>query len=201
MQQYAVDEWTSVARIIRPQGRRGEVLADVLTDFPERFSAMAEVWLRRGTAVAPAPVALEISWLHKGRIVLKLANVDSISDAETLRGAEIVVPRTGRVPLEDGAAYIDDLIGCILIDTQSQSPTEVGTVCDVIQQPQSTDLLVVAGSDGTEHWVPFAREHLLRMDVANRRIEMRLPPGLLEINAPLTPLERSTMAGPEREDE
>lgn len=179
-----------MAQVIRPQGRRGEVLAEILTDFPERFAAMREAWLRRSSTADPAPIRLEQSWLHKGRIVLKLAGVDSISDAELLRGAEIVVPLPARVQLEEGAAYIGDLIGCELIDVHPQEPSRIGTVEDVIQQELATDLLVVAGADGVEHWIPFAKAYLVRTDLENRRIEMNLPPGLLEINAPLSEEER-----------
>lgn len=182
--------WVGLARVIRPQGRRGEVLAEILTDFPERFAAMREMWLRRSPTATPAPIILEQSWLHKGRIVLKLATVDSISDAERLRGAEIVVPLPARVPLEEGAAYIDDLIGCELIDVHPQETSRIGTVQDVIQQELGTDLLVVVGADGAEHWIPFAKAYLVRADLENRRIEMNLPPGLLEINAPVSEEER-----------
>lgn len=182
--------WVILARVIRPQGRRGEVLAEILTDFPERFTGLREACLRRSETSIPAPVALEEAWLHKNRVVLKFASVDSISDAELLRGAEVVVPLPARVQLEEGAAYIDDLIGCQLMDVQPGEAKPVGTVRDVIQQPQSTDLLVVVDGDGTEHWIPFARDHLVRMDLENRRIEMCLPPGLLDINAPLSEEER-----------
>lgn len=185
-----VSSWVSVARVIRPQGRRGEVLAEILTDFPERFAAMQEAWLRLPPTAEPTPIALEESWLHKGRVVLKLARVDSISDAESLRGAEIVIPLPARVALPEGAAYIDDMIGCHLIDVHSQESTLVGTVRDVIQQAQATDLLVVIDASGTEHWIPFAKEYLAQMDLVNRRIEMNLPPGILDINAPLSEEER-----------
>lgn len=65
--------------MIRPQGRRGEVLAEILTDFPERFAQMREVYVRRSLAGVPLPTIIEEAWLHKGRVVLKLAKVDSIS--------------------------------------------------------------------------------------------------------------------------
>ncbi len=182
--------WVGLARVLRPQGRRGEVLAEILTDFPGRFACLREAYLRRSPTADPTPITLEDSWLHKGRVVLKLANVDSISDAGLLRGAEIVVPLPSRMQLEEGAVYIDDLIGCQLIDVHPPEPALVGTIRDVIQQAQTTDLLVVVHADGAEHWIPFAKAYLARMDPANRRIEMNLPAGLLEINAPLSEEER-----------
>ena len=183
-------QWVSIARLIRPQGRRGEILCEILTDFPERFAEMQEAFLSRGGTTVPTPIKIEQSWLHKGRIVLKLAQVDSISAAELLRGAEIVLPAEKRMPLEPGAAYIGDLIGCRLIDHNQPGHPEVGVVQDVIQQTATTDLLVVLGSDGAEHWIPFAEAYLVRMDLEGRRLEMNLPTGLLQVNAALSPEER-----------
>ncbi len=178
--------WVSVARVLRPQGRRGEVLAEILTDFPERFTQMREAFLRRNNPLAPTPILIEGAWLHKGRVVLKLAKVDSISDAERLRGAEVVIPIEARMRLEEDAAYISELIGCELIDLNQPDRAVVGIVRDVIQQEMTADLLVVTGSDGTEHWIPFVKAYLERIDLPGRRLEMHLPAGLLEVNAPLS---------------
>lgn len=184
------EPWVSVARLLRPQGRHGELLAEILTDFPERFETMRRGFLSRGTEDIPAPVAIEHAWLHKGRVVLKFAEVDSISAAEVLRGAELVIPAAERVSLEPDAAYIGDLAGCELIDCNQPGHPVIGTVQDVIQQSAATDLLVVAGGDGVEHWIPFAKAYEPRIDLTRRRLEMCLPPGLLDVNAPPTEEER-----------
>lgn len=193
-------QWVSVARIIRPQGRRGEVLAEILTDFPERFARMRDAFLDRRNRLPPAAIAIENAWLHKGRVVLKFSGVDSISDAEALRGAELVIPSAERVALDEDAAYIDDLAGCNLIDMSQPGHPSVGVVRDVIRQEGATDLLVVIAPDGTEHWIPFARAYLACIDMAARRLEMHLPPGLLEINAPLSDAERRDQAEHEGEE-
>jgi 16S rRNA processing protein RimM len=182
--------WTSVARLVRPQGRRGEILAEILTDFPERFAAMHEAFLRRQTDQSPTPISLEEAWLHKGRVVLKFAGINSITEADTLRGAELVIPAADRMQLEEDAAYIGDMKGCQLIDLAQPNHPLIGIVEDVIQQENTTDLLVVRGPDDTEHWIPFAKAYLVRLDLAGRRVEMNLPAGLLEVNAPLNEEER-----------
>jgi 16S rRNA processing protein RimM len=182
--------WTSVARLVRPQGRRGEILAEILTDFPERFAAMHEAFLRRQTDQSPTPISLEEAWLHKGRVVLKFAGINSITEADTLRGAELVIPAAERMQLDEDAAYIGDLKGCQLIDLAQPNHPLIGIVEDVIQQENTTDLLVVRGSDDTEHWIPFAKAYLVRLDLTGRRVEMNLPAGLLEVNAPLNEEER-----------
>jgi 16S rRNA processing protein RimM len=190
------NNWTSIAHLLRPQGRRGELLAEVLTDFPYRFVQTREAFLVRRTATGPVarPITLEGHWMHKGRVVLKFAGVDSITDAEALRGLDLAIPQEERVPLSDDSVYIDDLIGCSLVDTDQPGAPVVGIVHEVIQQPQGVDLLVVDGTDGVEHLVPFAKAYLVHMDIPARRVEMALPEGLLAINAPLTPEEQQQHA-------
>jgi 16S rRNA processing protein RimM len=185
--------WVHVAHLIRPQGRRGEVLAEILTDFPERYMEMRNAFLWRSNQLPAIPILIEQAWLHKGKVVLKFAQVDSITAAESLRGADLVIPPDQRMPLEPGEVYISDLIGCDLVDVAAvgaPSISLIGSIRDVIQQKNTADLLVVAGADGIEHEIPFAKAYIVKIDVAARRLEMSLPPGLLEVNAPLTEQER-----------
>jgi 16S rRNA processing protein RimM len=160
------------------------VLAEILTDFPERFRDIRNAFLMWGSSLPPEPVILEQSWLHKGKVVLKFAQVDSISVAETLRGAEVVVPASERVALEGDAFYISDLLGCELVDVHPPGHRSIGSVRDVLQQPESVDMLVVEAQDGREVSIPFARAYLVQIDLAGRRLEMDLPSGLLDVNAP-----------------
>ena len=185
-----------MARLIRPQGRRGEVLAEILTDFPERFADLHEAFLE-GKGHSPTPISIEQSWLHKGRVVLKFTGIDSISAAETLRGVELVIPAEERIALDEGGVYIGDLIGCQLVDLSQSGDPLIGTVRDVIQQERTADLLVVQGDDGAEHWIPFAKAYMARIDLPGHRLEMNLPPGLLEVNAPLSDQERRDMQAAE----
>src|SRR5215469_1083427 len=100
--------WAIVARLVRPQGRRGEILADLLTDFPERFAERKRLYLLVSES-SPQPgreVTLEQHWLHKGRIVLKFSGVDSINDAEALRDLLVAIPVSERAPLTGGAVYV-----------------------------------------------------------------------------------------------
>jgi 16S rRNA processing protein RimM len=187
----AEQSWVHLARLIRPQGRRGEVLAEILTDFPERFAELRNAFLWRSASLPAIPAIIEQSWLHKGKVVLKFAHVDSITAAETLRGAELVIPAAERVALGPDAVYIGDLVGCSLVDLrQAGNPTVVGTIRDVVQQEKTTDLLIVTGKNGSEHAIPFAKAYLVRIDLAGRRVEMNLPAGLLDVNAPLNEEER-----------
>jgi 16S rRNA processing protein RimM len=179
------EDWVVVAKIVRPQGRRGEVLADLLTDFPERFAERRRLFLlaakpKPGGAVAKE-VALERYWLHQGRVVLKFAGVESISDAETLRGLEVAIPRAERAQLDEDSVYIADLIGCRLIDARSGA--EVGEIVDVDRETTATALLVVNTASSGEVLVPFVKSYRPSLDLAAKRISMELPEGLLDLNA------------------
>jgi 16S rRNA processing protein RimM len=174
------EAWVLVARVVRPQGRHGEVLADLLTDFPERFAERKRLFLQ-GPKSAPRPVELEKHWLHQRRVVLKFVGIDSIDDAETLRGLEVCIPRAERAPLEDGAVYISDLIGCLLVDSRTQG--EVGKIAGVDREASATPMLVIETPPG-EVLVPFAKAFAPRIDLAAKRIEMQLPEGLLDLNVP-----------------
>ena len=173
-----LNDWVLVARLVRPQGRHGEILADLLTDFPERFAGRKRLFLLAPNAAA-RPVELENHWLHQGRIVLKFAGTDSINDADTLRGLEVAIPRADRAPLDEDAVYISDLIGCTLID--SRTGTKVGNVADVDREASATPLLVVESHSG-QILVPFAKAFAPKIDLAARQIEMQLPEGLLDLN-------------------
>jgi len=180
--------WTWLARIRRVQGRKGEVLADLLTDFPEKFKERKRVWLLKATGDAldskavPREIGLANSWLHKGDIVLHFAGVDSINNAELLRGLVVAVPQAQRATLGEDEVYVVDLIGCQLVDVATEPEQIVGTIEDVDRDAGPVALLVVKAVAGeAEILVPFAKAYLRRIDVEAKRVEMALPDGLVEV--------------------
>ncbi len=168
----------------KTQGRRGEVAVEVHSDVPGRLQtgmrvfALAEDGSRR-------ELKIEDAWPHKHYVVLNFAGIDSISDAEPLVGNELQVPRSERAPLEPGAVYVSDLVGCTLFDRGR----EVGAVKEVRFGAGEAPLLVVVAGK-TEFEIPYAQEFLKQVDLEHRRIEMALPEGLLEVNGPLTDEEK-----------
>jgi 16S rRNA processing protein RimM len=175
------DEWVTVAKIVRPRGLRGEVIAELFTDFPERFAERKRLFLLRPN-FAPQPIELERFWLHQGRIVLKFAGIDSVEAAETLRNLEVAIPKTERASLKDGSVYIDDLIGSTLID--SRSGENVGEITEVDRESSATPLLVIQTIAKQETLVPFVKAFHPRFDATAKQLTMELPEGLLEVNAP-----------------
>ncbi len=177
-------QWAWLARIRRTQGRKGEVFADILTDFPERFAERKRLWLLNEDASRPShEMELEHSWLHKGGIVLHFAGIHSISDGERLAGLIVAIPRAERAALAEDEVYIGDLIGCLLIDLAGEEPVKVGEIEDVDRNAGPAPLLVVHGIDG-EILIPFAKSYLRKIDLEARLVEMALPEGLLDLNRP-----------------
>ena len=177
------DAFVTIARVIRTQGRKGEVSAILLTDFPERFDSRRRLFVLDMKG-ARRSMDLEDHWFHKGHVVLKFAGIDSISDGETLKGSEIQVPFSERAPLEEGEVYVSDLVGCMVYD----GPREIGRIRDVQFGSGEAPLLVITGDK--EYLVPFAAVYTERIDIEHKRVELKLPAGMLELDAPLNEEER-----------
>ena len=186
------DDWVWLARIRRAQGRKGEVLAEIFTDFPERFSERRQLWLLSSNTAVPSPATPQVSpprevrlvahWLHTGGVVLHFAGVDSISAAEELAGLIVAVPRAQRIALPADEVHIADLIGCALYDVCGAEPVLVGEIENVDRTAGPVPLLMVRGAKG-ELLIPFAKNYLHTVDLQARRVEMALPEGLVDLNA------------------
>lgn len=174
-----MSEWVTLALVVKTQGRQGEVAAELHSDVPERF----RVGMRLGALLKDSSrrmVTVENLWPHKSWLVLKFAGVDTITDAEALKGAELQVPRAERAELEPGWTYLSDLIGCTVFD----GGREVGKIMDVAFGAGEAPLLVVASGGKLPYEIPFAEAYLEKVDVAHKQVRMRLPDGLLDVNAP-----------------
>lgn len=181
----------TLARVVKTQGRLGEVAAEVHSDVPERFAAGMKLLALAGSADFRRELEVEELWPHKGLLVLKFRGVDSITDAEALIGSELQVPRNARAQLEQGWNYVSDLVGCVVFDHGK----EIGRIEDVQFGAGEAPLLIVAGKAGQKFDVPFAEAYLEKVDVAQRQVRMNLPQGMLEINAPMTAEEKEEQSG------
>ncbi len=187
--------WVVLAHLLRPQGRKGELLAELYTDFPQRFDDHSRVYL------APPDFDGEVSearqaevtsfWLplgkNQGRIVLKLQGIDNISVAESVAGQEVMIPAEERLTLDEDANYISDLIGCTVYDRQ----VAVGVIDDIQfattpdgsrRLEEMAPILVVSSQAGDELLIPFAKDFLVDIDANAKRVNMVLPSGLLDVN-------------------
>jgi 16S rRNA processing protein RimM len=121
-------ELVAIARVVRPRGLRGEVVAEVLSDFPERFNGLVGVTaLLEGDS---RELKIEEHWFQKDRIVLKFADCDTVDDAERLRGAEICVGETEAVELSDDEYFDWQLVGCTVTSVAGET---LGTVTGLMR--------------------------------------------------------------------
>jgi 16S rRNA processing protein RimM len=179
-------EFITLARVVKTQGRHGEVAAETHSDVPGRFAEGMKLFALPKAEDVRRELEVEDLWPHKGLVVLKFRGVDSMSDAELLVGSELQLPRSERANLEPGWNYVSDLIGCTVLD----HTREVGRIEDVQFGAGEAPLLIVANGAGKKFDVPFAEAYLEGVDVAQRQVRMNLPEGMLEINAPVTAEEK-----------
>ena len=175
-----------MARVVKTQGRHGEVAAEIHTDVPDRFREGMHLLALGRTGEARRELEVESCWPHKSLVVFKFCGIDSISDAETLIGAELQVAFAERVELDSGWSYVSDLVGCVLVDRGR----EIGRIEDVQFGAGEAPLLIVDAKHSQKFDVPFAEAYLEAVDLEGRQVRMRLPDGMLEINAPMTTEEK-----------
>lgn len=190
-----------MARILRARGNKGEVAAEILTDFPKRLTELKEVYIGHVEGkIEPRLVVLEACWLsqnHRGQAVFHFEGVHSISEAEKFRGLEVLLPFEQRVTLPEGQFFVSDLIGCAVFENPvapsvlssppcslAEAPSLLGKVRDVQfpgEQQAGTPILEVETSSG-ELLIPLAVDICARIDTAARRIDVTLPEGLRDLN-------------------
>ena len=190
-----IGDFITLARVVKTQGRHGEVAAEVHSDVPDRFTAGMRLFAL-GKDDARRELEIEELWPHKGLLVLKFSGVDTMNDAELLVGNELQVSRGQRGELEQGWTFVSDLVGCKLFDQRS----EIGSIVDVQFGAGEAPLLIVAGK-GKQYDIPFAEAYLETVDVAQKQVRMRLPEGMLEINAPVTQEEKVQQGGKRKREE
>jgi 16S rRNA processing protein RimM len=168
-------ELVIIARAVRPRGLKGEIVAELLTDFPDRFEDVAELVL-----VSPKGERknkrLEDYWFQNDRVVLKLAGYDDVDAAKELVGFEFAVPESERVPLPADHYYDWELEGC----TVKVGAESIGTVKSVLKTG-GTEILVVADENEKERLIPFADSIVVEVDAANKTIVVDPPEGLLDL--------------------
>jgi 16S rRNA processing protein RimM len=194
--------WVALARVLRPRGNKGEVAAELLTDFPERIAAMKEVFLSDSAGTAePRLAGLQSFWMdrnHPGQGVFHFEGCASISEAEKFRGMDVVIPFEQRVTLPAGKYFVSDLVGCSVFESSLEAPVVSSSPCSLASAPAligtvrdvqmtgedvaGTPLLVVAARGG-ELLIPLATDICTRIDPAARRIDVILPEGLRHLNS------------------
>jgi len=170
------DDLVVVARVARTRGLRGEVVADLYTDFPERFAELDQV-IAIGPDGSRRSLQIEEHWFQGNRIILKFASYDSIDDAKALAGYQLAVPEEQRIELPADHFYEWELVGCRV---ESMDGTVIGAVSEVIKTG-GVEVLLIVGAAGHEYMVPMARDICVEIDIAQKCIRIDPPEGLLDL--------------------
>ena len=175
MQDTSANELVIIARAVRPRGLKGEIVAELLTDFPDRFEDLEELILvsPRGERTTKR---LEDYWFQNDRVVLKVAGYDDVEAAKELVGFEFAVPESERVPLPADHYYDWELEGC----TVKVGADSIGTVNSVLKTG-GAEILVVTDNSGKEHLIPLADSIVVEVDAAGKTIVIDPPEGLLDL--------------------
>jgi 16S rRNA processing protein RimM len=164
-----------IARAVKPRGLKGEIVAELLTDFPGRFEDVVELILvsPRGERTTKR---LEDFWFQNDRVILKLADYDDVETAKELVGFEFAVPEAERVPLPADEYYDWELEGCAV----KVGSGTIGTVSSVLKTG-GVEILVVTDEAGNERLVPLADSIVVKVDTAAKTIVVDPPEGLFDL--------------------
>lgn len=152
----------TIGWVVKPQGRKGEVLTESLSDRPERFPSLTRAFVS-GPSCPDQEIRITSCWPHKGRFVLKIEGVDSIDDAERYRGAEIRVDGVPALP--EGSYYHYELVGLKAVDGNGR---DLGTVADLLETGADAKVLVVRQDQGGEALYPLAAPFVKRVDLEGK---------------------------------
>lgn len=171
----AAEELVAVARAVKTRGLRGEIVAELLTDFPERFEGLERL-IALGPDGKRLALELEEHWFHQGRVVLKFAGYDSVEAAGALVGHEFTVPESERVELEEDEFYDWELEGCAVETIEGE---RLGRVREIMRTG-GVEMLVVDNLEGRDYLIPMAEEICVEIDIQRKLIRVDVPEGLLE---------------------
>jgi 16S rRNA processing protein RimM len=170
------DDLILVARIVKTRGLRGEVVADLLTDFPDRFE-----YLKSLIGLSPdesrRSLEIEEQWFHGNRLVLKFAGFDTIEAAKELVNYDLAVPAEDRVELPEDSFYEWELIGCRV---ETVGGEHVGEIAGVMRTG-GVEILKVVDHTGRDRLIPMASDIVVEIDKEKKLVRVDPPEGLLEL--------------------
>ena len=170
------DDLIVVARIVKTRGLRGEVVADLLTDFPDRFEKL-ESLTGISSEGSERSLQIEEQWFHGNRLVLKFAGFDSIDEAKQLVGYDLAVPGEDRIELPVDTFYEWELAGCRV---ETINGISIGDVAEVMHTG-GVEMLKVVDESGRDRLIPMAADIVVEIDKEKKLIRIDPPEGLLEL--------------------
>jgi len=166
----------AVGVIRKPHGVRGEASVESWTSSLDRFNELTAVTLVAPDDSSTRAATIESSRAHAGRALVKFAEIATPEAVADLRDWTIEIDESEARPLEENEYFLHDLVGLTLVDAEGR---ERGRVVDT--EEGAGGLLLNVERDGRRYDVPFVAEICTSIDLAQKRIVVKLPEGLDEI--------------------
>lgn len=172
-----MQEFVGIARIIKTRGLKGEVKAQLLTDFPDRFAQRETLKIQGAGQVHW--VRLDSYWFQKHQVILKFQGRDRPEQVEELIGGEVQIRQEQRAKLPEGTYFDSDLAGCSV----RENAEVLGTVREIFKPSPNVTNLVVIGLGGEEIMIPLVYDFIQEVDIDRQVIHVSLPAGLKDVAA------------------
>jgi len=167
-----LDSFVSVAQIVKVRGVKGEVAADLLTDFPKRFASIRSVRVLKGSDIFDE--ILERYWFYRGRVILKFQGRETPEAARPLVGGYVQVPEEERFVPPRNTYFHSDLIGCKV----EENGEILGVVTGIFESGADQVSLEVKTENGDEVMIPLVKQFLKKVDIDQKLIRIKSLPGL-----------------------
>lgn len=166
-------QYYDVAKILNTHGLNGEVKVALITDFPEeRFATGSELSLRDSENTV---LTVKNGRPFKQFWLVQFDEITDIEQAEKLKGKTLVVSEDNQQELPEGSYYYRDILGCEVLDEESGE--KIGKITD-IESPGANDIWLVEEKPGKEFWLPYIKDVVKKVDIANKKIYVELMEGL-----------------------
>jgi 16S rRNA processing protein RimM len=167
------DELLTIGQVTAPWGNKGEVKLFPLTDFPERFSDLAQVfWSKEGQQ---RELTIEKIRKHKDLFLVKFVSIDSTNEAEGLRQGYLRIPKEQRWPLPEGHYYLYEIIGLTVVTHEGE---RIGVVGDVLRTGSNDIYVVQREGNAQDLLLPALKTVVLHIDTQAKTMTVSIPDGL-----------------------
>ncbi|MFQ5996882.1 MAG: ribosome maturation factor RimM [Dehalococcoidales bacterium] len=164
-------EFITIGRILAPWGVKGKLKVKTETDFPQRFASGAKVY------ISQQPMTIDSAEWHRGKLVVKFSAIDSIAEAQKLRGKTIEIPHRQVQPLPEGQFYHFQMIGLEVRTTQGEP---LGKISEILTT-ESNDVYIVRNAKG-EILIPAIEDVVKSVDLEQGHMVIEPIEGLLSQN-------------------
>jgi 16S rRNA processing protein RimM len=160
-----------IGRILKPHGVRGEMRVEILTDLPERFTWLDEVYIGKRE---PIPRKIDSIRFHKSWVLLRLVDCDDRESAHLLRGQLVQIPESEGIPLEEGEYYLYQLVGLKVVTEDGEY---LGKISEIIETKANNVFVVKTAK--SELLLPDIEDVIRDIDFESSTVTVRLMPGLV----------------------